>query len=80
MPSINATQARAELYNLIRQVSESHEPVEIRGRQGAAFLVGEKDWQTINETLYLLSVPGLRESIVEGMALPLEQCTEGSPW
>jgi len=80
MQSINATQARADLYNLLRQVQDSHEPVEIRGKHGSAFLVSEDDWRAITETLHLLSVPGMRESVREGLATPLDECAEGSPW
>jgi len=80
MQSINATQARADLYNLLKQVQDSHEPVEIRGKHGSAFLVSEDDWRAITETLYLLSVPGMRESVCEGLATPIEECVEGSPW
>lgn len=80
MPAITAAQARADFPNLLRQVQDSHEPIEIRGKHGAAFLVSEDDWRAITETLYLLSVPGMRESVREGLATPLEECVEGSSW
>lgn len=80
MTSINATKARAELYKLLEQVAETHQPVEIRGRKGSAVLVSEEDWRSIQETLHLLSVPGMRESIAEGMATPLEDCSEELDW
>ena len=80
MPSITAAQARANLYNLLRQIQKLHEPVEIRGKHGSAFLVSKDDWRAITETMYLLSVPGMRESVREGLATPLEECAEGSPW
>jgi len=80
METINTTKARADFYNLIQQVIESHEPVEIKGRHGSAFLVGEADWRSIQETLHLLSVPGMRESIVQGLETPLDQCSGEPLW
>ena len=74
MPSINATEARARLYRLLDEVAESHEPVVIAGRRGRAVLVSEDDWRSIQETLYLLSIPGMRESIRDGLAVPVEEC------
>ncbi len=80
MTTINATKARTELYKLLEQVSETHEPVHIMGRRGAAVLISEDDWRSIQETLHLLSVPGMRESIVEGMKTPVEECAEALDW
>lgn len=79
MPTITAAQARADLYNLLRQVQDSPEPIEIRGKHGSAFLVSEDDWLAITETMYLLSVAGMRDSVREGLATPLEECVEGAP-
>lgn len=76
MAAINATQARADLYRLLEEVARTHEPVEIKGRKGSAVLVAEEDWRSIQETLHLLSVPGMRESIVEGMSTPLDDSQE----
>ena len=67
MTTLNVTEARANLYKLIDETSVSHEPVVITGKRGNAVLLAEEDWIAINETLHLLSVPGMRESIVEGM-------------
>jgi len=80
MPTLSATEARAKLYHLIDQTSETHEPVLITGKRGNAVLLSEDDWRSIQETLYLLNIPGMRESIREGLATPLEQCTEESGW
>lgn len=80
MPTITAVQARADFYNLLRQVQDSHDPVEIRGKHGSAVLVSEDDWRAITETLYLLSVPGMRESVREGVGTPPGECVNGSPW
>ena len=67
MITLNVTEARANLYKLIDDTTASHEPVVITGKRGNAVLLAEDDWNAINETLHLLSVPGMRESILEGM-------------
>ena len=67
MTTLNVTEARANLYKLIDDTSVNHEPVVITGKRGNAVFLAEDDWNAINETLHLLSVPGMRESIVEGM-------------
>ena len=67
MTTLNVTEARANLYKLIDDTSTNHQPVVITGKRGNAVLLAEDDWNAINETLHLLSVPGMRESILEGM-------------
>jgi prevent-host-death family protein len=76
MTAITATEARSSLYRLIDQTAESHQPIVIMGKRNRAVLVSEEDWSAIQETLYLLSVPGMRESIREGMATPVAECDE----
>lgn len=71
MATLTASEARANLYRLIDQAAESHQPTHIAGKRTSAVLVSAGDWQSIQETLHLLSVPGMRESIKEGMAEPL---------
>ena len=80
MTSITATEARKQLYKLLDDVSESHEPVQITGRRGNAVLVGEDDWRAVQETLYLVSIPGMRESIIEGMATPVDESADELDW
>ena len=80
MPSIRATDARARLYRLLDEVAESHEPVLISGKRANAILVSEDDWRAIQETLCLLSVPGMRESIREGLETPVEACSDRPGW
>ncbi|HAL29462.1 MAG TPA: type II toxin-antitoxin system prevent-host-death family antitoxin [Coriobacteriia bacterium] len=80
MTSITATEARKTLYKLVEDVSGSHEPVQITGKRGNAVLVGEDDWRAVQETMHLLSVPGMRESIVEGMADSLDKCSRELDW
>jgi prevent-host-death family protein len=78
--SIPATRARESLYRLIDEVAETSEPVQITGRRADAVLVSADDWRAIQETLYLLSIPGMRESILAGMAEPLTECDDDPGW
>jgi len=80
MPAMRATEARANLYKLLDQVQESHEPVLISGKRASAVLIAEDDWRAIQETLHLLSIPGMRESIREELATSLDDCTERLTW
>jgi prevent-host-death family protein len=80
MTTLNATEARSKLYNLIDEASETHKPIVITGKRGNAVLLAEEDWNSINETLFLLSVPGMRESIKEGMDASLEECSKELDW
>ncbi len=80
MTTINATRARSRLYALLQEVAQSHEPIQITSKRGNAVLISEEDWRSIQETLYLLTVPGMRESIVKGMKTPLEECSEDPGW
>lgn len=80
MIGITATEARSNLYRLIDETAESHKPIVIMGKRNRAVLVSEDDWTAIQETLYLLSVQGMRESIREGMDTPVEECDEELSW
>lgn len=80
MKSIPVTRARERLHRLVDEVAESGEPVQISGPRADAVLVSADAWRAIQETLYLLSVPGMRESIREGMGTPLEECDESPGW
>ena len=80
MPPLTASEARANLYRLIDQTNESHQPIHIAGKRTSAVLVSSEDWQAIQETLHLLSVPGMRESIKEGMAEPLGESAKELDW
>ena len=80
MRSMTASEARSNLYRLLDEAAESHEPIQITGKRGNAVLISEDDWAAVQETLYLLSIPGMRESIREGMAAPLEETTEEPGW
>ena len=80
MPSINATEARSRLYKLLDEIAESHEPILITGKRANAVLISENDWRSIQETLYLLSIPGMRESIREGLSTTVEECSDRLDW
>jgi antitoxin YefM len=77
---LNASEARAGLYALLDETAQSHEPVLITGKRSNGVLVAEEDWRAIQETLYLLSIPGMRESIRRGLKTPLTKCVKKLPW
>jgi len=78
--SISATEARKRLYALIDEVGASHEPVQITGKRGNAVLLSEADWNAIQETLHLVSIPGMRESILDGLAAPVAELSDQPGW
>jgi antitoxin YefM len=80
MTTITATEARKSLYKLVDDVQDSHEPVQITGKRGSAVLVSEDDWRAVQETLYLVSIPGMRESIIDGMATPVAELKSELDW
>ena len=80
MVTITATEARKILYKLLDDVSEAHEPVQITGPRSNAILVSQEDWDAVQETLYLVSIPGMRDSILEGMATPNDELESELDW
>jgi len=80
MQSLTASEARANLYRLLDQTSESHQPIIISGKRNSAVLVSTDDWEAIQETLYLLAVPGMRNSIKEGMEESVDSCSKDLDW
>mgnify|MGYP001029522058 FL=1 len=80
MTTLNSTEARSNLYGLIYQVNDSHQPITITGKKGNAVLISEEDWSAINETLFLMNIKGMRESIIEDMQTPIEECSENLEW
>jgi len=80
MSTLSATEARANLYRVIDETAESHEPVLITSKRNNAVLVSENDWNSIQETLYLLSIPQMRESIKQGMDTEISECSEDFDW
>jgi antitoxin YefM len=80
MTTLTASEARADLYRLIDQAAESHKPVVISGKRANAILVSEEDWSAIQETLYLLSMSGMRESIKDAMEEPIVKSKKTLKW
>lgn len=80
MTTVTVTDARNNLYSLVDQVAASHQPVLISGKRSNAILIAEDDWRSIQETLYLLNIPGMRESIIEGLNSPLDECADEAGW
>ena len=80
MKTVTADRASQTLQELLAETATSHEPIQITGDSLTGVLLSEEDWRAVQETLYLLSIPGMRESIREGMSLPLEECSEELNW
>lgn len=80
MTDLTASEARANLYRLLDEAAETHKPVRITGKRNSGVLVSEEDWAAIQETLHLLSVPGMRESLKKGMDTPVEKLSKELRW
>ncbi|MHB8137852.1 MAG: type II toxin-antitoxin system Phd/YefM family antitoxin [Smithellaceae bacterium] len=80
MTTFTASEARKRLFNLVDEVKDSHIPVQIVGKRNSAVLISEDDWRAIEETLYLTSIPSMRESIKKGLKTPVEKCKEEPGW
>ena len=80
MTSISVTKARSKLYELLDAAAGSHEPIQITGKRSNAVLIAEEDWRSIQETLYLMSIPGMRTSIRKGLGEPLHKASRKPGW
>ncbi len=80
MRTISATKARQNLYHLIDEVAAGGEPLQIAGPRSKVVVISDEEWRGIEETLYLLSIPGMRESILEGMAADSSEFSEDAGW
>ena len=80
MQTVTATTARSMIYKLLDDASDSHEPIQITGKRSSAVLVAEDDWRAIQESLYLVSIPGMRESIRAGLATRVSACAKKLDW
>ena len=80
MKTISVTQARKNIYKLVDLAAITHEPIQITGKNNNAVLVSEEDWRSIQETLYLSSIPGMRASIIKGIEKPLTETTDELKW
>jgi antitoxin YefM len=80
MTTLTASEARAKLYKLLDETALSHQPIQITGKRNNAVIIGEDDWRAIQETLYLLSIPKMRESIRKGLKTPVDKCSKELKW
>ncbi len=80
MKTLSITEARRQIYQLVDQANETHEPIQITGKRNNAVLVSEEDWHSIQETLYLTSIPNMKDSIIEGINTPLNETTDELKW
>ncbi len=77
---LSATKARADIFNLIDETAQNHEPIIITGKRNNAVMVSQEDWNALQETLFLSSIPNMKESIIEGMNTSIEDCSEDVEW
>ena len=80
MATLTVSTARTKLYKLLDEAAASHEPIQITGKRSSAVLISENDWRAIQETLYLLSIPGMRESIRKGLKTPMSKLSRKLVW
>jgi len=80
MTTLTATEARKQLYTLLDDVTGSHVPVHITGKRHSAVLVSAEDWRAIEETLFLESIPGMKDSILKGLKTPVGKCEKELDW
>ena len=80
MKIVSTTEARKNLYQLVDEANDEQVPIHITGKRGNAVLVSEEEWRGTQETLYLISIPGMKESLIEGMEEPIENCSTELPW
>jgi len=80
MTTLTATEARKKIYSLVDEVNESHEAIQIQGKRGSAVLISGDDWRSLQETLYLSSLPGMKKSILKGMKTPVRKCSKKLVW
>ena len=80
MTTLTASKARIKLYRLLDQTHATHQPIQITGKRANAVLIDEEDWRAIQETLHLLSIPGMRESIRKGLKTPVSKCSPKLKW
>ncbi len=80
MKSISVTEARKQIYKILDEASQTNEPLQIIGKRSNAVLIAEDDWNSIQETLHLLSIPGMRESLIEGMKTPISKTSKKLDW
>lgn len=76
MINTNATNFRKNIFEMLDQTIKYNEPVNISTKSGNAVLISEDEYNSLMETLYLTSVPGMKKKLEEGMNTPVEECEE----
>ena len=77
---LSATKVRADIFNLINETAVTHEPIIITSKKHNAVMISQEDWNAIQETLYLTSISNMKESIIEGLNTPIDECDEKIEW
>ena len=78
--AISASQARANIFTIMDEAASSHEPILITGKRNNVVMLSQEDWNAIQETLFLMSIPNMKESIIKGMNTPISECSEDLEW
>jgi prevent-host-death family protein len=78
--SISVTKARTNIFKIIDEINQNHTPIIITGKKNDAVILSLDDWNSIQETLYLVSIPNMRESIIEGLNTSVEDCDTELEW
>jgi len=80
MTVLNVNKAKEKLDIILDEVQSSYEPMFITGENHSAVLISEEVWRSIEETLYLTSIPGMKDSIIRGMNEKIEDCASDIEW
>jgi antitoxin YefM len=77
---MTVSQARINIYKIMDETSQTHQPIMITGKRNNVVMISEEDWNAIEETLYLNSVTGMADSIKEAMDAPDSEFSEDIEW
>lgn len=80
MPTLTISSARRHLGGIVDKIADEHRGYCIVGKRGQAVLISMEDWSAIQESLYLNSIPGMSESIINGMETPISECATELAW
>lgn len=80
MPVLTVDSAKNKLETILEEVQNIYEPLIISSEKHSAVLISEEFWRSIEETLYLSSIPGMKESIIAGMKEKIEDCASTIEW
>ncbi len=77
---MTVSQARTNIYKIMDETAETHQPIMITGKRNNVVMLSEEDWNAIEETLFLNSIPGMASSIKEAMEAPNSEFSEDIEW